>query len=105
MAEYLHAENAVLRKENKENKGVFGKRTRRQSGRRVILRGQFVVTTEPIQKRLADAERKTKKRSTKGKQKRARVVSEEEEVEVVEILEVVEHEEREIQDCIAVQRS
>jgi len=103
IAEYFQADNAVLRKENGELKEFLNKRTERQSGKRVILKGKFVITTEQIYKDLADAERKTK--LSKKKRKRSRAVSEEEELELLEVFDVVENKEREIQDCIAVQQS
>ena len=93
----------MLRKENGELKEFLNKRTERQSGKRVILKGKFVITTEQIYKDLADAERKTK--LSKKKRKRSRAVSEEEELELLEVFDVVENKEREIQDCIAVQQS
>lgn len=105
IAEYLQADNAVLRKENRELKEFLRKRAERQSGNRVVLKGKSLITTEPTYKGLAEAERKSRKKSTKGKKKAGRVASEDEELEVIEVLEVVEHEEREMQDCIAVQRS
>jgi hypothetical protein len=105
IAEYLQADNVVLRKENGELKGFLNKRMERQSGKRVILKGKFVITTEPIYKDLMNAERKTKKKPARGKQKQTRAASEEEELELVEVLDVVENEEHEIHDCIAVQWS
>ena len=105
IAEYFQADNAVLRKENGELKEFLNKRTERQSGKRVILKGKFMITTEQIYKDLADAEQKTKKKLSKRKQKKSRSVSEEEELELLEVFDVVEDKEREIQDCIAVQQS
>lgn len=103
IAEYLHADNTVLRKENAEMKGMLNTRTKRASGKRVVLKGKFIVTTEPIHQSLANAERKTKKRSSKGKQKKNKLPSEQDKMEVVKVLEVFETEEHEMQDCIAVQ--
>ena len=105
IAEQLHADNTVLRKENGELKDFLGKRAERQSGKRVVLKGKFVITTEPTYKALAEAEQNSKKKVTKQKKKVGGAVSEEEELEVVEVLEVVEYEEREIEDCITVQGS
>jgi len=105
IAEQLHADNTVLRKENGELKGFLGKRAERQSGKRVVLKGKFVITTELMYKALAEAERKSKKKVTKRKKKVVGAASEEEELEVIEVLEVVEHEERDIEDCITVQGS
>jgi len=103
IAEYLHADNTVLRKENVELKDVLNTRMIRVSGKRVILKEKFIVTTESIHQQLTDVECKMKKKSMKDKKKRDRAISEEDELELVEVLEVVEHEEREIQDCILVQ--
>ena len=70
IAEYFQADNAVLRKEKRELKEFLNKRTERQPGKRVILKGKFVITTEIYNKDLVDAERNTKKKSLKGKSKR-----------------------------------
>ena len=69
------------------------------------MKGKFIVSTEDIQKGLAKAERKTRKKSAKGRQRRNRSVLEEEEMEEQHMNDVSESEEHEIQDCIAVQLS
>jgi len=103
IAKHLHADNSMLRHENAELKSVIRTRKERLSGKRIVLKGKFVVTTEEIQKGLAEAERKTKKSRAKGKKRRARSISEESEIEVMEVLNDSEAEECEMQDCITVQ--
>jgi hypothetical protein len=105
IAEHLHADNSVLRRENAELKSVISTRKERLSGKRIALKGKFIVTTEEIQRGLAAAERKTRKTRIKRGKRRARSVSEESEMEVVEVLDDSEREEHEIQDCITVQLS
>ena len=82
---------------------MISTRKERLSGKCIILKGKFIVTTEEIHKGLATAERKTKKTQVKKEKRRARSVSAELEMEAVEVLDDSETEEREIQDCIAVQ--
>jgi hypothetical protein len=75
------------------------------SGKCIILKGKFIVTTEEIHKGLAAAERKTKKTRVKKGKRKATSVSAESEMEAVEVLDDSETEEHEIRDCIAVQLS
>ena len=105
IAEHLHADNSVLRRENAELKSVISTRKERLSGKCIILKGKFIVTTEAIHKGLAAAERMTKKTRVKKGKRRAKSVSTESEMEVVDVLDDLETEEHEIQDCIAVQLS
>lgn len=105
IAEHLHADNSVLRQENAELKSVISTRKERLSGKRIVLKGKFIVTTEEIYKGLAAAERKTRKTRVKKGKRRARSVSEESDMEVVEVLDDSETVEPEIQDCIVVQLS
>ena len=105
IAEHLHADNSVLRWENAELKSVISTWKERLSGKHIILKGKFIVTTEAIHKGLAAAERKTKKTRVKKGKRRAKLVSAESEMEVVDVLDDLETEEREIEDCIAVQLS
>ena len=77
----------------------------RLSDKCIILKGKFIVTTEEIHKGLAAAEKKTKKTRVKKGKRRAKLVSAESEMEVVDVLDDLETEEREIEDCIAVQLS
>ena len=102
IAEHLHADNTLLRQANTEMKGVMGKRAERQSTKRIILKGKFIITDEGICNQLKAAEKKTKEKKTKkgrGKQKRA--------IPEVEVLETdtsedSSEEEREILDCVEV---
>jgi hypothetical protein len=102
IAEHLHADNTLLRQANTEMKGAMGKRTERQSTKRIILKGKFIITDEGIYDQLTDAERITKQKKTKkghGKQKQAV-----QEVEVLEddTSEDSNVEELEILDCVEV---
>ena len=96
---------SVLRKENAEIKSVLNTQKERASGQRIILKGKFIVTTEPIHRALDNAEQKTRKTLAKGRQRRNKSVSEEEEIEEQHMDDDLEPEECEIQDCIAVQWS
>ena len=70
IAEQLHASNVLLRKENSELKQVPSKRTERLSGKRLILKGQFIATTKVLQAKLAAAEHSTKQKKAKKPQKK-----------------------------------
>jgi hypothetical protein len=58
IAEHLYAHNSILHHENTELKGVISKRKERMSGKRLILKGKIIVSTEEVQQKLAEAERK-----------------------------------------------
>lgn len=74
MSEALQAETHILSKELDEIKAINAKRKERASGKRLILKGKFVVSTEDIQKALEEAEKATlakKKKSSGGKKHKA----------------------------------
>jgi len=59
IAEHLHADNSILHIENTELKKMIRTRKERLSEKRLVLKGRFIVSTEEVQKKLADAERVT----------------------------------------------
>jgi len=75
---------------------VISTRKERLSGKHIILKEKFIVTTEEIHKGLAAAERKTKKNRVEKGKRRARLVSAESEMEAAEVLDDSETEEHEI---------
>src|SRR4030095_653914 len=102
IAEHLHADNSILRRENAELKSVISARKERLAGKRIILKGKFIVSTEEIQKELAEAERKTQEKRSKKGQRRARSMIRDEELEDESMDDESESEEQEIRDCIVV---
>ena len=62
IAENLHASNVLLRKENSELKQVLSKRKECALGKRLILKGKFIVTTEELHRQLVEAEKSTKQK-------------------------------------------
>lgn len=60
IAEHLNTDDSVLRRGNEDLKGVIHRRKERLSSKRLVLKGKFIVSTEEIQKNLADAEKKTR---------------------------------------------
>jgi hypothetical protein len=58
----------ILRKELHEMRVVHSKRKERASGKRLILKGKTIISTEELQKALLEAEKATK--SKKGAKKR-----------------------------------
>jgi hypothetical protein len=65
IAEYLHVENFILGHENVELKQLVNKQKERTSGKRLILKGRIVVSTEEVYQKLAEAEKMTGERKTK----------------------------------------
>ena len=59
MSEALQVETHILSKELNEIKAINAKRKERASGKRLILKGKFVVSMEDIQKALEKAEKVT----------------------------------------------
>ena len=103
IAEYLHADNTLLRRENAELKSVMDKRKERLSTKRIILKGKSIVSTEEIHKRLAEAERNTKqKKSKKGHEQNNRAIKDAERQEEYTSNEL-DTEQAEILDCIEVE--
>jgi len=99
IAEFLHADNSVLRKENTD----LSKRKERLSTKRVILKGKFIVSTEEIQKLLSEAEAKTNaKKAKKGNRTTKRMVQRVE-TEEEDLSDDSDTEEREILDSIVVE--
>jgi hypothetical protein len=60
IAERLQAEVTILQKELGEIRAINSKRKERASGKRVILKGKTVISTEELQKALAEAEKATR---------------------------------------------
>jgi len=73
ISERLQSENTILRQELKELRDVNGQCKERQSGKRLILKGKFPVSTEEVRKAFAETE-KTKEKKKKEKKRRIRVV-------------------------------
>ena len=83
-------------------KGVIGKRTERASGKRVVLKGKFVVSTEEVYEGLRQAEEKIMKKTTKRGQKRVRQSTDNAEIEEQDVFREEEPMEPEILDSIVV---
>lgn len=68
-SERLHADKTILQRENRELRELISTRKERTSGKRVILKGKFIVSTEEVYAELAKAEALTeaKQRKKKGK--------------------------------------
>ena len=57
--EWLLAENAILKLELKQCKDVLGSRKVRQGGKRLVLKGKIIISTEEILKLIEEAEAAT----------------------------------------------
>jgi len=64
----------ILKRELDEMKAVHGKRKERASGKRLILKGKTIVSTEELRDALAEAEKATKSKKTAKRQKGKRQV-------------------------------
>ena len=102
VAEQLQAENTILRHENRELKELIHTRKERLSGKRVILKGHMVVSTEELYQKLAEAERATRGKMVKSRKNKRGTVVQEEEMEDEDIGDESEIEGREIGNCIEV---
>ena len=71
ITERLQTELTILKKEVNEMKAIHGRRKERASGKRLILKGKTVISTEELQQALEEAEKatRTRKRSKTGKRK------------------------------------
>jgi hypothetical protein len=109
ISERLQTEVTILQKELKEVKEIHAKRKERASGKRLILKGKVVVSTEEVYKALEEAEKATAskkaKKGTNGRKGRKRkVVSEsEEETSSLGDLDDPHDSDVEILDCIEVE--
>jgi hypothetical protein len=111
ISERLQAEVTILQKELKEVKEIHAKRKERASGKRLILKGKVVVSTEDVHNALEEAEKATAaKKAKKGAgRKRRKVISESEDersslgdLDEREDLDDFYDSEVEILDCITV---
>jgi len=79
--------NAILaRKELREKEVLLNTRKTRRKGKRVALKGKYLLTKEDILKVVRDLEEETKKKKTKKRGKKTKYIlisSEEEEEESV----------------------
>jgi len=109
ITERLQTELTILKREVDEMKAIHGRRKERASGKRLILKGKTVISTEELQKALEEAEKatQTRKRGKTGKRKSPRSDSEQEdcgsEIGTQETLkDSQEPADAEILDCIEV---
>jgi len=111
VSERLQTEVTILQRELKEVKEIHAKRKERACGKRLILKGKVIVSTEEVRNALEEAEKATTaKKAKKGKgRKRRKVVSESEEersslgdLDAREGLDDFYDSDVEILDCIAV---
>ena len=104
-SERLRAETKILKRQLQQTREVLGARKFRKSGKRLAIKGKFLVSTEEIQKMVAEAEKKT--REKKKRKVRPVNVPTEDTTDSEGDIEIVESEsevsEVEMLDCIAVQ--
>jgi hypothetical protein len=72
--ERLQTEVTILEKELEEIKTIHARRKERASGKRVILKGKAVISTEELIKALAEAEKATQAKKKKRKSTRKKKV-------------------------------
>jgi regulator of replication initiation timing len=71
-AEWLLAENTILKLELKQCKDVLGSRKVRESGKRLVLKGKIIITTEEILKAIEETEAATQNKRKKTDKPRGR---------------------------------
>ncbi|KAH0541545.1 hypothetical protein GP486_008707 [Trichoglossum hirsutum] len=81
-SEQLAAQVAILRKENKDQKAILYKR-RKQSGKRAVVKGHFMLSTAEIRDNIQEMEKETVRKKatqpTTRKRKRQETPPEDEE--------------------------
>jgi hypothetical protein len=108
IAERHQAQILLLEEEMQEIKAVNAQRKVRQGGKRIILKGTPVASTEAIEKALREAERVTKaKKKTQRKGTKKQVIPSEDEMENSDDDDddALEPSELEMLDCIEVAES
>jgi hypothetical protein len=82
IAERYQAQIVILEEEMKAIKAVKAQRKAREGGKRIILKGNPVASTEAVEKALREAERATKaKKKTQRKGSKKQVIPSEDEME------------------------
>jgi hypothetical protein len=108
IAERHQAQILLLEEEMQEIKAVNAQRKVRQGGKRIILKGTPVASTEAVEKALREAERVTKaKKKTQRKGTKKQVIPSEDEMENSDDddADALEPSELEMLDCIEVAES
>ena len=54
--------------ENKEKEGILGNRRKHQSGKRTVIKGHFILSTEEIYEKVVEAEKETARKKARKKQ-------------------------------------
>ena len=101
--EQLHAENSILQRENTELKQLINKRRERMSGKRLVLKGKVMISTEELQHKLKEAEQATKTRKNKKHKRTHHNATTNTQTDSEDIKDASEDENPEIGDCIVVQ--
>ena len=68
--EQLQAHNTILTKENKSLRDIVAARKERESGKRVVLKGKFIVSTEEVYQALFEAQKKADAKAKTGSKKK-----------------------------------
>jgi len=64
---------SILKTDNRELREHISNKKERESGKRVILKGKFIVSTEEVYEKIAEAEAKTKAKQDKKKGKKDKI--------------------------------
>lgn len=102
IAEQLQADNVILRHELEEARKVNKNRQERASGKHVVLKGQIVITTEEIRKKLAEVEKMAKRKKAKRQAAQRPEAIDEKDSDTEDPNDVSETDEHRILDCIEV---
>jgi hypothetical protein len=97
--ELTHSDNVTPRKQLKEAKGLINTRKVQKTGKRVVLKGRFVFSTQELHKLVEEAEAETSRKQSR-RQPRKRKMSGKVESEVAEASEELSSDSD--SDCIVV---
>jgi hypothetical protein len=99
--ELTHSDNVTLRKQLKEAEGLLNTWKVRKTGKRVVLKGRFVFSTQELHKLVEEAEAETSRKQSR-RQPRKRKMSGKVESEVAEASEELSSDSDSDSDCIVV---
>jgi len=100
-AEWLHAENVILKVELADLKALINNRKSREGAKRVILKGRIVISTSEVVKLFheAETETKNKKKGTGRPRGRPRKNVSKEPIVILEEAKEAKDEEETSEDC------
>ena len=97
-SERLHTQNTIHQHDARNLRSIIKKRTTRKSGKRLVLSGQFHISTQVLLDGVIEAEKVTKERAAKKGKSKGKGVVREAEIEEDEEEEDIDESESEAED-------